>query len=561
MCHGHLDPLVSAARLSTAEAELEKLASVMPTGEGLRRVAAIDLGTNSTHLLIASVDPHLRTFQVLLAEKSTTRLGERDSETGDLSPEAIERARLALRHCCDLANSHGVEEILCVATSAMREAPNGLDFLAEVERDFGLKTEVVSGPEEARLIYLGVLSGMDFAERPHYILDIGGGSTELILADARDARALTSSRVGAVRLQRDFIRKEPLDHKRVEFLKAFIQGSLEPAVEKVLRRLQPDEAPVLVATSGTAMAAAALLAVDRPELKGRLHGAEFSREDLDALVQRVLPLTPEERRALPGINARRAEIIVPGLLVLQKAMEMVQANRFVISDRALREGLIIDWMLRQDLIVDRFVYQGEIRRRTVMHHAHKYGVSSSRAERIATFALDLWDQTRGSFHQAPESSRQLLWAAAMLHRCGLRINTSAYHKHSWYLIQNGELLGYNHSEQRVIASLARYHRKSLPKKRHDSWMPLTPEEKALVERLSLLLRLAVAMDRRPGGAVRKVMARCSRNKLKLQLEPIDVSDDLSLELWSLQTCAPLIQSAVGISLSSGLLRSAQPLAV
>ena len=164
MCHGQLDPLVSAARRPTAEAELEKLASVMPVGEGLRRVAAIDLGTNSTHLLIASVDPQLRTFQVLLAEKSTTRLGERDPDTGDLSPEAMERARLALRQCRELASSHDVEEIVCVATSAMREAPNGLAFLEEVERDFGLKTEVISGPEEARLIYLGVLSGMDFAE-------------------------------------------------------------------------------------------------------------------------------------------------------------------------------------------------------------------------------------------------------------------------------------------------------------------------------------------------------------------------------------------------------------
>ena len=550
MCHGHLDPLVSAARRPTAEAELEKLAAVIPVGEGLRRVAAIDLGTNSTHLLIASVDPKLRTFQVLLAEKSTTRLGERDPDSGDLSQEAMERARLALRHCRELASSHGVEEILCVATSAMREAPNGMAFLAEVERDFGLKTEVISGPEEARLIYLGVLSGMDFADQPHYILDIGGGSTELILADSRDARALTSSRVGAVRLQRDFIRQEPLERKRVEFLRAFIQGSLEPAVEKVRRRLEPDETPVLVATSGTAMAAAALLAVDRPELQGRLHGAQFSRDELDALLQRVLPLTPDERRALPGINARRAEILVPGLLVLQKAMEMIQASHFVISDRALREGLIID----------RFVYQGEIRRRTVMHHAHKYGVSISRAERIASFALDLWDQTRGSLHKAPEASRQLLWAAAMVHRCGLRINTSAYHKHSWYLVQNGELLGYSHSEQRVIASLARYHRKSLPKKRHESWSLLSAEEKALVERLSLLLRLAVAMDRRPGGAVKRVVASCRANKLKLQLEPIDVGDDLSLELWSLQTCEPFLQDAVGVSLRSELLRSPQPVA-
>ena len=550
---------VSGERKAKLDPEVEQLAPLPPVGKGLRRVAAIDLGTNSTHLLIASVDPQLRSFSVLLAEKSTTRLGERDPDSGDLTREAMERARLALRHCRDLARSHNVEDIICVATSAMREAPNGMAFLEEIEQTLGLGAEVISGAEEARLIYLGVLSGMEFGDQPHQILDIGGGSTELVLADARDARALTSSRVGAVRLQRDFVRRDPLDAQRVEFLKAFIQGSMEPSVEKVRRRLEPGEEPILVATSGTALAAANLLCAEQPRGGGRLHGMQFSKAELDVLVKKVLPLTPEQRRQLPGINERRAEIIVPGLLVLQTAMELLQAEAFVISERALREGLIIDWMLRHDLIVDRFSYQSEIRRRTVLHQAQKFGVPISRADRVAGYATSLFDQTSGSFHQEDASARQLLWAAALLHSCGLHINTSGYHKHSWYLINNGELLGYNHGEQLVIASLARYHRRSLPKKRHESWLLLDRDQRRLVERLSLLLRLAVAIDRRPQGGVESLRARCNKGELQLQLQPSDPGDDLSLELWSLQTCSQAIQQAAGIALSCSVITEPEDL--
>ena len=547
---------MSDDRKPSVQPQVEQFASEPPQGKGLRRVAAIDVGTNSTHLLIALVDPQLRSFSVLLAEKSTTRLGERDPETGELSVEAMERARLALRHCCDLARSHGVEEIVCVATSAMREAPNGMAFLAEVEQELGLSTEVISGAEEARLIYLGVLSGMDFGDQPHLILDIGGGSTELILADANDARALTSSRVGAVRLQRDFVRRDPLEPERATFLKAFIQGCLEPAVEKVKQRLKPGAQPIFVATSGTALAAASLLSESQTR-SNRLHGLAFQRADLEALVQRILPLNCEQRRQLSGINDRRAEIIVPGLLVLQTAMELLQAEQFVISERALREGLIIDWMLRHDLIVDRFSYQSEIRRRTVLHQARKFGVAIDRAERVAGYALSLFDQTRGSFHQEQEWARQLLWAAAVLHSSGLHIATSGYHKHSWYLINHGELLGYNHDEQLVIASLARYHRRSLPKKRHDSWALLDRDQRRLVERLSLLLRLAVAIDRRPEGPVASLQAECSGSKLSIKLQPSDAADDLSLELWSLQSCAPVIEQAAAVQLRSGLLKASR----
>jgi exopolyphosphatase/guanosine-5'-triphosphate,3'-diphosphate pyrophosphatase len=170
------------------------------SGQPLRRVAAIDIGTNSTHLLVASVDTTLRTFRIDQAEKSTTRLGERDPDSGALTEAAMQRGYETLRRFRDLAASHEVEQVVTAATSAVREAPNGRDFLQRIKDGLGMEVDLVSGPEEARLIYLGVLSGMTFGDRPHLLLDIGGGSTELILADGRDARALTSTRVGAVRL-------------------------------------------------------------------------------------------------------------------------------------------------------------------------------------------------------------------------------------------------------------------------------------------------------------------------------------------------------------------------
>ena len=518
-------------------------------GRALRKIAAIDIGTNSTHLLVASVDPELRTFSIELAEKSTTRLGERDPETGNLSEAAIERGLEALRRFRELALSHQVEQIVTAATSAVREAPNGRDFLQEIQDQFDLEVDLVSGPEEARLIYLGVLSGMPFGDCPHLVLDIGGGSTELILADGRDARALTSTRVGAVRLQRDFVRDDPMPPQRRTFLQAFIQGSLEPAVNKVLRRITPEETPVMVATSGTAMAIGALAASeeDRPPLK--LHGYRVSKQRLDRVVDRLVLMTPEQRKGLAPINDRRAEIIVPGALILQTSMQMLGVNELVLSERALREGLIVDWMLRQGLLEDRFSFQSSIRQRTVIHQAQRFAVNQQRAERVASHALILYETTKGHLHRDDGSGRDLLWAAAMLHACGQHINLSAYHKHSWYLIRHGELLGYSEAEHLMVAAIARYHRRSLPKKRHESWQALpSRDNRRTVSEMALLLRLAVALDRRPEPVVKSLLVKVKNEDLVLQLVGEQDDQDLSLEKWSLESCAPILKEVTGFNL-------------
>ena len=514
-----------------------------------RRIAAIDIGTNSFHLLVAAVDPTLRTFRIIQAEKVTTRLGERDPVTGELTAAAMQRGYETLRQFRDLSASHQVEQIVTAATSAVREAPNGRDFLQTVLDDLDMEVDLVSGPEEARLIYLGVLSGMPFGDRPHLLLDIGGGSTELILADGRDARALTSTRVGAVRLQRDFVRDDPMPPKRRAFLQAFIQGSLEPAVDKVRRRIKPGERPVLVATSGTAMAIGSLAASEEERPPRKLHGYRLTRERLDRVVDRLITMTPAQRRELAPINDRRAEIIVPGALILQTTMKMLGVEDLVLSERALREGLIVDWMLRHGLLEDRFSFQSSIRQRTVIHQVQRFAVNQSRAERVANHALSLFDATGGVMHDDSGEGRELLWAAAMLHSCGQHINISAYHKHSWYLIRHGELLGYSEAEHLMVAAIARYHRRSLPKKRHESWQVLaTRENRRCVHQMAILLRLAAALDRRPEPVISALRIHAVKGVLHLELVPDRVNQNVSLEQWSLESCSEVVWEAVGVKL-------------
>ncbi len=520
-----------------------------PSSSQPRYVGAIDIGTNSIHLLLASVDPVLHTFNIELAEKSTTRLGERESDSGALTAIAIKRSLETLRRFKELALSHNVEQLMTAATSAVREAPNGGDFLIQIKDDLGIEVDLISGAEEARLIYLGVLSGMSFGGKPHILVDIGGGSTELILADGRDARALTSTRIGAVRLQRDFIKSEPISNSRREFLKTFIQGSFEPAVEKILSRIQSGQNSLMVGTSGTAMAIGNLLSAEEENSPLKLHGYRIAKKKLDSLLEKLVQLTPSERCLLPSLSERRAEIIVPGALILQTIMEMFNIDEITLSERALREGLIVDWMLRKRLLEDRFNFQSSIRQRTVIHQAQRFAVNQEHAEKVANHALSFYDQTYGLLHNDSGEGRELLWAAAMLHSCGKHIHSTAYHKHSWYLIRHGELLGYSHLEHLMVAAIARYHRRSLPKKRHYEWQSLiTKQNKKLVEEMALILRLASALNRRPKPVVSDLKISLEQNNLIIYLKSERKNNKLELEEWSLMNCSGIIKEITGRNL-------------
>jgi exopolyphosphatase/guanosine-5'-triphosphate,3'-diphosphate pyrophosphatase len=525
---------------------------MMMVAEHERILAAIDVGTNSIHMVVARILPSLPAFTVIAREKDTVRLGERDPLTGCLTEAAMKRALNALKRCQDIATSLNTEQIIAVATSAVREAPNGREFLQRVEAELGLWVNLISGQEEARRIYLGVLSGIEFNQKPHIIIDIGGGSTELILGDGQDPRTLSSTKIGAVRLTDQYVSTDPISDMEFHTLQAYIRGMLERAVDDLRAHLRPGEVPRMIGTSGTIETLALLHARNQLGFSpSPLQGYSFRLTDLRDMVIRLRRMSCADRAQLPGLNERRAEIIVVGALILQEAMTLLGMESITICERSLREGVVVDWMLTHGLIEDRMRYQSSVRQRSVLKIAQKYRVDLRHSERVANFALSLFDQTSRVLHDWGEVERELLWAAAILHNCGHFVSHDAHHKHSYYLIRYGELLGYTEAEIEAIANLARYHRKSNPKKKHESYRNLTSKSlRRMVEQLSPLLRLAVALDRRQIGAIQSVLGHYypESGEFRLLLHPSQLGDPCDLELWSLDQKKEAFELTYGLKL-------------
>ena len=504
-------------------------------------LAAIDIGTNSVHMVIVTIDPSLPSFNIIGKEKDTVRLGEFSRGTKDLSEEAMERCIASLKRCIKVAERFSVDDIVAVATSATREAHNGQVFIDRVKDEVGLNINLISGKEEARRIYLGVISGMELKGRPHAVIDIGGGSTEIILGNGGPPDFLSSSKVGAVRLMAQFVSSDPISKKEYDYLHAYIRGVLEPTIDQLKRKLdkrrQTDrlsEDPLrLIGTSGTIECLAILSAMDKTGVEpDPLNGYRLSFDELTKWVNRLRKRNYAERLALAGMNERRAEIIVPGALILQTAMELLQVKELKICERALREGVVVNWMLSHDLIEDRMAFQDNVRKRAIQKLAKKFRADG---DRVAKFAVSLFDQTQGTLHKLGPLSREYLWAAAMLHNSGHYISHSAHHKHSYYLIRNGGLLGFTETEIEVIANIARYHRKSLPKRRHEGYNNLpTKHDRHLVDQLGSILRVAVALDRGRSDTIAEITVDYDEDEdtLTLGLVPIQPDNKCELEIWT-----------------------------
>ncbi|MBD2391178.1 MULTISPECIES: Ppx/GppA phosphatase family protein [Aphanizomenon] len=513
-------------------------------------IAAIDIGTNSLHMVIVKIEAALPSFTMIAREKETVRLGDRNLITGELKPEVMLKAIACLGRFKTLAHSLEVNSIVAVATSAVRESPNGKEFLHQIETELGLSVDLISGPEEARRIYLGVLSGMEFNHQPHIIIDIGGGSTELILGDSEEPRSLTSTKIGAVRLTGELVNSDPITETEFKYLQAYARGMLERSVEEVQEKLKIGEFPRLIGTSGTIETIATIHAREKLGLvPSTLNGYQFSLQDLRIWVTRLRKMTNVERATIPGMPEKRSEVILAGAVILQEAMTLLGVESLTVCERALREGIIVDWMLAHGFIDNRLRFQTSVRERSVLKTAKKYYSNLEHSERITAFALNIFDQTQGKLHYWNTDQRKLLWAAAILHNCGHYVSHSSHHKHSYYLIRNGELLGYNETEIEIIANIARYHRKSAPKKKHDNYRNLLHKEhRQMVNQLSAILRLAVALDRRRIGAISHVKCEYLPNfkEFKMFIFPSLIDDECALEMWSLDYKKGVFEEEFGL---------------
>jgi exopolyphosphatase/guanosine-5'-triphosphate,3'-diphosphate pyrophosphatase len=507
-------------------------------------------------MVVVRIDPTLPTFSIIGREKESVRLGDRDLDTRCLKPEIMEQAIATLRRFQEIAQTFDAETIIAVATSAVREASNGQDFLQRIETEIGLSVELISGQEEARRIYLGALSGMKFNNHPHIIIDIGGGSTELILGDTHEARTLTSTEIGVVRLTSEFISTDPITNLEFQKLQFYIRGMLERSVEQLQASIQLEEHHRCVGTSGTIETLALIHAREKlGSVPSTLNGYEFSLNDLREWVHRLRRLSLSERAMIPGMPDKRSQVILAGALVLQEAMTLLGVESISVCEHALREGVIVDWMLTHGLIEDLLHYQGSIRQRHVLKTAKKYHVNLEYSNRVGEFAISLFDQTKGKLHNWGAEERELLWAAATLHNCGHYISYCDHHKHSYYLIRNGELLGYTDTQIEIIANIARYHCKSPPKKKHENYRRLLHKQhQQMVNQLSAILRLAVALERRQIGAIQQVQCQyyTESQEFKIQIFPSHPDDDSTLELWSLNYQKGVFEAEFGVNLVAHL---------
>jgi len=462
-------------------------------------LAAIDVGTNSFHLVVVRLLGD-RKFSVIAKEKMIVRLGESPSQIKQLSKGAMERGIDAMKLFALIA-SRTASPIRAVATSAVREATNRDEFIQRVLEQTGIEIEVVSGFEEARLIYLGVLQALPVYNERIALFDIGGGSTEFVVGEEGRIRYANSFKIGAIRMTQRFFPEERATAEQVDRCKLYLRGEIYHAAEEI-RRSSPKH---LIASSGTAQTIAAMALTARaggvPE---SLNGVTITRREVSEVVQQVIRArTFSDRAAIPGVDPRRADILVAGGVTLETIMEECGFKELMISTYALREGIVLDTIQKIEGEQGGLGHLSDLRYETVMKIGRMYNFDERHGRHVADLALSIYDALQ-PLHQLEEEAREHLEAASLLHDIGYYISHDSHHKHSQYLIQNGEALGFTNDEIGIIANVARYHRKSHPKNRHPAFAQLRPDEQRRVRYLSAILRVADGLDRTHKGNVEKI---------------------------------------------------------
>ncbi|MFN8023840.1 MAG: Ppx/GppA phosphatase family protein [Acidimicrobiales bacterium] len=505
-------------------------------------VAALDVGTNSFHLVVARVrGSGLETgYEIVTREKQTIRLGHGGGDMKLLAPDAIDRGVEALRLMRRIADAHGAP-VRAVATSAVREATNADVFLDRARREAGIEIEVISGLEEARLIHLGVLQAVPVFDQRLLLCDIGGGSTEVLVGERGVTLAARSFKLGAVRLTDRFFPEGRCTPRAVAECRSYVRSILAGFERDVAQH----GFEVAIASSGTAETVAAMVAAARTgTVPQTLNRFEFSAAELDEVVEALTAhRTPERRATLPGLEPQRADIVVAGAIVLQCVAAAFGVRSFTFSEAALREGVLLDTLSR-GADHGELHHLRDVSRQSVQALAERCDDDAAHSRHVAGLALQLYDATR-VLHGLPDHCRDYLEAAATLANVGLVIAHSKHHLHSYYVIRNSELTGLTDHEIEIIALVARYHRKSAPKASHPEFTALEPDAQQVVRVLAGILRLAIGLDRSHDGRVSAV--RAERRGKRLVVEAVHPAAlDVALEVYTAQERSTLLGQVLGL---------------
>ena len=500
---------------------------------------AIDVGTNSIHLIVVELDAAFDTSRVVYKAREMVRLGSDDAlERGRLSRKAMERGVDAIGRFAEAARLRGAERIRAVATSAVREAENGEEFRRLVEARSGLQLEILDGNEEARLIHLGVANGFPLYDRVGCIIDIGGGSTEFIIADGERPYLVDSVKLGSLRLYDSYLRDASNVDKAVRRLDGYVARTIAPVAEQV-RRYTID---IAIGTSGTIMGLASLDAAARGLAVKSVHGYVLRRDRLEGLQRTMLRMTEAERRRMPGMNPRRADILPAGNAILIGALTLLGRDEIVVCERALRDGVVVDLAQRDRELAQRLGDERAQRLGAIERLAQRYEQLGGHQRDVARLALVLFERLVPIHGLAP-SDRDILWAAAILHSIGRFINKSSRHKHTAYLIRNSVIPGWRDDERELIAQVARYYRRAIPKPSHPEYAALTAADRRRVDALAAILRLADGLDSRHMGDVMDVAASAEDGRVLITAQ---AEGDVSGELAAAAEKGDLFERAFGM---------------
>ena len=500
------------------------------------RLAAIDIGTNSIHMIVVSVRPDL-SFEIIDREKDMVRLGAGGLDGRGLTPTAMAAALQTLAKFRRLADSHKVDEIVAAATSATREADNGGDFIAEADRLTGIHIRVISGTEEARLIHLAAGYGVDIGGSTAVVIDIGGGSVEVTLGTATHLVLGRSFKTGVIRLTERFVKSDPLSGRDERRLVKHLNREMGEYLDQLASR----GFDRVIGTSGTILSLGALASADGgapiEELRNRRVGAKALRK----LRKRLTGLALEERLAVPGLDPRRADLSVAGSVLVDTILRRLGADEITLCDLALREGLVLDYIHRNTARIRKVDRYPDVRRRSVVELAERCRYWPEHAQQVAKLALAIFDQTR-SVHGLGDRERDWLEYGALLHDIGVHISYERHHRHSYYLIKNGDLRGFDPEEIEVIALLARYHRQATPKKSHEGYGDLAGPRRKAVKALAAMLRLAEGLDRSHSQALAGIDLYPRGNDYLARLR---TAGDAELELWAAHRHVAPLEAVLG----------------
>lgn len=498
----------------------------------MTRLAILDIGTNSIHMVLAEVEPDF-SYKILDRFKDMTRLGDGTFQSRRLSDDAMARGLAVIQNMIVLAHNKGYERVEAVATSAVREAKNGGVFIDAIAQQTGLTVRVVTGHEEARLIYLGVRHSMDFSDRSTLVVDVGGGSVELIAGNRKTMVYGQSLKIGAIRLKDLFLTHDPPTKSMVHDMQKMIDDQLRGA----WRRLKTRRFDRIVATSGMAANLAEIIYLRRTgKPLPQLNLATVSLKEMRAVETRLKQTEVKDRLAIPGMDPKRADTLLPACMVIRTLMERAGGHILTLSDQAIREGLIYDFIRRhrEGLRAEQEI--PNVRLRNVISLARRCHSSVSHTKHVAKLALRLFDETR-SIHALDARAREWLEYASILHDVGYLINARQHHKHTHYIITHSHLPGLRAEEIEVIANIARYHRRSLPGRHHEAFQTLTPGNRRTVETLSALLRMADALDRSQFSVIQDLAVKPG----KRILITVHTAGDPELELWAARNRVDLFE--------------------